>query len=200
MNVEPVSSLPSQIHRKKKPRSLTSIFCWSLLSSTVAFLTYFYVTNHILNHSSRLYQIYNQIYVTEQLDTSSFSNLRFNRIRTIIDIRPDGEDPKQNSSDEIREVAKNYAMQFAYIPVAHGPIPEQAVTDLQKALQSSPRPVLMYCRTGNRAARTFALVLASQTDGPNLEEILNMVKSTGHSAADLSEEIQSRIRERSQGK
>lgn len=187
---------PSPSTNPNAPRSLGSIFGLTLLGSVLVFLSYFYVTNHILHHPFHQFKIFDQTYVTEQIDVSDFRFIQRGGVKTIIDVRPDGEDPKQTPSEQIRREAESHDMRFAYIPVAHGPIPDQAVTDLESALMNNPKPVLMYCRTGNRAARTFALVLASQPDGPDLKSILDMVKATEHSADDLSEEIQARINKR----
>ena len=69
----------------------------------------------------------------------------------------------------------------------------KAVTALQKALESPARPVLLYCRSGKRAARTWALAEASRPGGLDAAAIKRIVLATGHPVADLDRDIQARI-------
>lgn len=87
-------------------------------------------------------------------------------------------------------------MRFLYIPVPHESIPESAVAALDHALSEDPRSAVLYCRTGRRAARLFALVQASRSDGPGADEIFKMVSAAGFSAEDLKDDINQRIAHR----
>jgi uncharacterized protein (TIGR01244 family) len=86
---------------------------------------------------------------------------------------------------------------FAYVPVPHGDIPGQAVDALGQSLASAGKPVLLYCRSGKRAARTWALSEASRADGLDAVAIQAAVRSAGQSADDLAESIAARIAARS---
>jgi uncharacterized protein (TIGR01244 family) len=115
----------------------------------------------------------------------------------IIDIRPDGEAPDQVPSSEIEAAANKMRMGFYYIPVPHEGIPASAVDALGQALTSSQaRPAVLYCRTGRRAVRLYALEEASRIDGPDTDAILKMVRATGFSADDLKDEINQRLSHR----
>lgn len=135
------------------------------------------------------------VFLTSQLEPANISRLRY-QIKTIVDIRPDGEAKEQASSAEIAGAAEDYGVNFHYIPVPHESIPADAVEALVDVLSKDPKPVLLYCRTGRRAARTFALAEASQGDGPDANAILKMVVAAGYSAEDLRAEIDERISQR----
>ncbi len=137
------------------------------------------------------------MFLTSQLmpGDAGLLNQRY-RIRTIVDIRPDGEERNQPLSSEIASTGKKYGIQFHYIPVPHGSIPDTAVEELAHVVATEPKPMLLYCRTGRRAIRLFALEEASRIDGPDSDAILAMTRATGFSAADLKTEIDQRISHR----
>jgi uncharacterized protein (TIGR01244 family) len=136
------------------------------------------------------------LYVSAQISLRDVDRLRFNFI-TIVDMRPDGEAPDEPGHVEMEQVAKAAGLTFHYIPVPHESIPAETVKELGDVLVSSKEPVLLYCRTGRRAVRTFALVEASRAGGPGVDAILGMVKGAGFSAEDLRAEIVSRVEGRS---
>jgi uncharacterized protein (TIGR01244 family) len=136
------------------------------------------------------------ISVSEQLKPESMNQLKESGFASVIDLRPDGEAKDQPSSEAMSLAAKQNKLVFFYIPVPHGDIPEQSVNQLAEALRSAPKPVLMYCRSGRRAARTWSLVEASRHDGMDAESILAAVTGVGQSAEDLSQNISLRISQR----
>lgn len=138
----------------------------------------------------------NDVYVTAQLKKEDIPAVRHDGFKTLIDIRPDGEVPDQISSYDAGRMAAQNELRFAYVPVPHGPIPASAVAALGDAIASNPRPILLYCHSGRRAARTFSLVEASRPGGMDAPHILAMVKAVGQSADDLSAEINDRISHR----
>jgi uncharacterized protein (TIGR01244 family) len=140
------------------------------------------------------------IYVTQQLAESDVASFRKQGFATLIDIRPDGEAPDQPPSAAMRSKAQANQMRFSYIPVPHGEIPASAVIALADAIDRSPRPILLYCRSGRRAARSLSLYEASRSDGPSATTILAMARSAGQSADDLKDEIDRRIAHRGHGK
>jgi uncharacterized protein (TIGR01244 family) len=133
------------------------------------------------------------LYVSSQISLRDFAYLRQYAIRAIVDMRPDGEASDEPSHLEMEQAAKAQGIDFSYIPVPHESIPAATVKELGDVLSSSQKPAVLYCRTGRRAVRTFALLEASRHDGPSAEAILVMVKSAGFSAVDLQPEITSRI-------
>ena len=129
------------------------------------------------------------IAVTEQLHLDGLGSVQAQGFNTIIDLRPDGEAPDQPAADEVRRAASRSGLFFAYVPVPHGEIPPATVDALAQALNGTPRPVLLYCRTGRRAARTWALVEAKRRGGMEARAIERAVENAGQSASDLDDMI-----------
>lgn len=143
-----------------------------------------------------LKQVTSTLYVTSQLKPENVAYLLRRGVRTVVDIRPDGEESGQATSAEILRATEDTNIRFHYIPVPHGPIPADAVSRLNDVLDTAAGSTVLYCRTGNRAVRTFALVEASHPDGLDAETILAQVRQAGFSADDLRDDINRRIADR----
>jgi uncharacterized protein (TIGR01244 family) len=112
------------------------------------------------------------------------------RYSVVVDLRPDGEVVGQPSSQEMAEAARQNRLGFTYVPVPHGEIPEEAVTRLRRVLDTPHGEVLLYCRSGKRAARTWALAEASRPNGISTAAIIAAVHESGQDAEDLRGRIQ----------
>ena len=142
---------------------------------------------------AKINRLTGQVAISEQLKPEQVAGLRARGYATVIDLRPDGEAPDQPSAAQMGAAARDSQMAFAYVPVPHGAIPDSAVAALHKALAEHPGPVLLYCRSGKRAARTWGLVEASRSGGASVEDILAAVKASGQSADDLRAQIAARV-------
>ncbi len=131
--------------------------------------------------------------VTSQLALTDGSLLRSWAIGTVIDLRPDGEQPDQPSSADMATMVRGQSMQFAYVPIPHGEVPAEAVQTLADTVRGARRPILLYCRSGNRAVRACSLVRASDPHGPGSDAILRMARAAGHPVDDLEAAIRQRI-------
>jgi uncharacterized protein (TIGR01244 family) len=101
------------------------------------------------------------VYVSPQISLRDIGFIaRRYRINRIVDMRPDGEAPDEPSHLQMEQAAKAEGMVFSYIPVPHESIPPATVDALGQVLLSRQKPVVLYCRTGRRAVRTFALLEA----------------------------------------
>ena len=133
------------------------------------------------------------IHVRDQLQLADLTQIRDKGYRTLIDLRPDGEAKDQPPSTAVAEAAAKAGLKFAYVPTPHGDIPDAVVGDLTKALDGAEGPVLLYCRSGNRAARVWALAEASRTGGGDAPSIIGAVKTAGQKVDDLVPRITARI-------
>lgn len=131
--------------------------------------------------------------VAGQVSPGQLAELKARGYTTIIALRPDGEGPDQPSAAQMQEAARSNGMGFAYVPVAPGAVPDAAVTALGQALAADSGKVLMYCRSGSRAARTWSLAEASRPGGAEADAILASVKASGQSADDLRAAIALRV-------
>lgn len=135
--------------------------------------------------------------VSGQISPDQLADLKARGYTTIIALRPDGEGPDQPSAAQMNDAARSNGMAFAYVPVAPGAIPDTAVAALGQAIALNSGKVLLYCRSGSRAARTWSLVEASRFGGADTDAILAAVKAGGQSADDLRAAIANRVSLRS---
>jgi uncharacterized protein (TIGR01244 family) len=113
--------------------------------------------------------------------------------QTIIDMRPDGEAADQPAASVMQSRVQSAGLSFAYVPTANGPIPEETVQALSKALSEAKGPVLLYCRSGSRSSRVWALAEASRAGGKTAAEIAATVRAAGYQIDDLLPDIERRI-------
>lgn len=118
------------------------------------------------------------IALSAQIQPLAVATVKAQGYATLIDLRPDGEAADQPPAAAIAAAAHAQNMAFAYIPVPHGEIPASAVTTLANALATQPRPILLYCRSGRRAARTWSLAEAARPGGLPAPAILDAVKAS----------------------
>lgn len=141
------------------------------------------------------------IFVAAQIAPEQLYRFRHQAsVASLIDLRPDGEAADQAPAADMEAEAKRQDMGFSYVPTPHGPIPDAVVQQFSQAMARSQQPILLYCRSGSRAARVWALAEASRPGGQQAPAILAAVKSAGLSADDLAGEIDRRIAARSPGK
>lgn len=133
------------------------------------------------------------IYLTDQLRESDFQRLARLHVATIVDMRPDGEASDQIPSQRAAEISKRRGIVFEYIPIPHGEIPSAGVDRLSSVLANGERPILLYCRTGKRALRTFCLAEAARKNGHSAEELGSIAERSGFGITDLQREIARRI-------
>lgn len=139
------------------------------------------------------------VFVRDQIDLATVPALYVDGYRTLINLRPDGEDQNQPPSVTVESAAAKAGISYAYVPTPHGDIPDAVVDQLAQALESTSRPAVLYCRSGKRAARVWALAEASRSGGPSIAEIVAAVKSAGQTVDDLMPRIEKRFSERSNG-
>lgn len=83
--------------------------------------------------------------------------------KSIINNRPDMEGgPEQPTSAQIEEAARAAGLDYVYQPVVAGQITELDVRNFANNYNELPKPILMFCRTGNRSNNLFQL--AQQMD------------------------------------
>ena len=82
------------------------------------------------------------------------------RFTTVINNRPDGEEPDQPTAAEMGAAAEAAGLAYHHIPVVGRPTAEQ-VRAMQAAAAGSSGPVLAFCRTGTRCIVTWAVGEAS---------------------------------------
>ena len=96
--------------------------------------------------------------VAPQLTPESMSEAARVGFRSVVNNRPDFEHgPDQPTNAAIETAALAAGLEYRFLPVQGAyQSPEQAAA-LARLLAELPRPVLLFCRSGARSARLFAL-------------------------------------------
>ena len=83
--------------------------------------------------------------------------------KSIINNRPDLEGgPEQPTSAQIEDAARVADVDYVYQPVVAGQITELDVRAFANHFNELPKPILMFCRSGNRSNNLYQL--AKQMD------------------------------------
>jgi uncharacterized protein (TIGR01244 family) len=82
--------------------------------------------------------------------------------RTVVNNRPDFEDPSQPSAAAIELAAREAGLHYVHIPVGGQHTADISAQTLRDALADVPRPILAFCRSG---ARSQMLYLVAKSGG-----------------------------------
>lgn len=98
-----------------------------------------------------------------QLSPEHIAQVQQQGFRSVINNRPDGEGgAEQPTSAQIEETARAAGLDYVYQPVVAGQISEFDVRTFANHYHELPKPILMFCRTGNRSSNLYQL--AKQMD------------------------------------
>lgn len=91
-------------------------------------------------------------FVAPQLAAADMEQARAAGFRTIINNRPDLEGgAEQPTSAEIEAAAQAQGLVYHYLPVVPSGHDDADARRMAELVQSSPRPVLAFCRSGSRS-------------------------------------------------
>jgi len=93
-----------------------------------------------------------------KLDSADIEALADSGVRTIVNNRPDGEDPGQLPADEARRLAETRGIAYHHIPVTAASLTSGDVDALAAVLAETEKPIVLHCRSGTRSALLWALV------------------------------------------
>jgi sulfide:quinone oxidoreductase len=117
--------------------------------------------------------------VSPQLTPADFAALAAAGYKTIINNRPDGEEPGQLSAAEGQVLAQEQGLNYVYLPVKMPELSEATVEAFSAAMKTHPGPILAHCRTGTRSCVLWTLVTA-QENTLTLEELMDCAAQGGY--------------------
>ena len=92
-----------------------------------------------------------------KLDRSDVEALAKDGVRTIINNRPDDEDPGQLPAAEARRIAEAHGIAYHHIPVTAATLSRADVDAFAAVLGSAEQPIVAHCRSGTRSTLLWAL-------------------------------------------
>ena len=104
-------------------------------------------------------------------------------VRTIVNNRPDGEDPGQLPAAEARRIAEGLGIAYHHIPITAASLSRADVDAFAAVLASAEQPIVAHCRSGTRSTLLWAL--AQMREGADPVELATTAARHGIDIAAL---------------
>lgn len=132
-------------------------------------------------------QLEDEVFVAPQLVEDDFAEIAARGFRSVVNNRPDGEAADQLPQRLAEAAARRNGLDFRYQPVANMNVTDDHVVDaFKELLDTLPRPVLFYCRTGTRCSILWAQAAVARL---GVEKTLETVTAAGYDLEPLREHL-----------
>ena len=118
------------------------------------------------------------ISVFGQIEPEDVADAKAQGFTTIVNNRPDGEQPGQPTGAAIEAAARAAGLDYVAIPVDHSGFAEWQIAAMAEALEKADGPVLAFCRSGTRS--TFLWALARHRMGDDGEALIAKAAGAGY--------------------
>ena len=125
--------------------------------------------------------------VSEQIKAEDLPAIAAAGFKSIICNRPDGEGADQPVFAEIEAAAKAIGLVSNYQPIISGKVGDEDATAFGKLMDTLPKPIFAYCRTGTRSTTLGSLSEGAR--GRSLPDILAITKAAGYDMAGVVRRI-----------
>jgi sulfide:quinone oxidoreductase len=92
-----------------------------------------------------------------KLDRADIEALADAGVKTIINNRPDAEDPGQLPAADARKLAESRGMAYHHIPFTAATLTKAQVDEFASTLAAAEGPVVAHCRSGTRSTLVWSL-------------------------------------------
>ena len=99
-----------------------------------------------------------------QIEPEDVATAAAQGVTTIVNNRPDGEEPSAPQGDAIAAAAAAHGLGYVAIPITHSGFSHAQIDALAAAIDASSGPILAYCRSGTRSTNLWALTRARMGD------------------------------------
>ncbi len=123
-------------------------------------------------------KIDDNFYASPQIGPEEVAEAARLGIGTIVNNRPDGEDPSAPQGAEIEAAAKAAGLDYVAIPVTQAGFSHPQIDRLAEVLAQADAPVLGYCRSGTRSI--FLWTLAEAKAGRSPDELATRAGEGGY--------------------
>ena len=115
-----------------------------------------------------------KLWIMPQPSLDEFKSLADQGFVTLVNNRPDGEDPTQPGSAAEESAARAAGLSYVHIPVTSTGISPTDIRRFREAIDASPGPVVAHCRSGARAF--FLWVVSDDLEDSTDDEILTVAE------------------------
>lgn len=123
-------------------------------------------------------RVTDQLSVSPQIQVADVATAAEQGFRTIINNRPDGEEPGQPTSSQMEAAAAAEGLGYVHIPVRGAPTPEQ-VEGMRRVIEQADGPILAFCRSGTRSITTWSLGQAQSGAQPT-SQLIELGRAAGY--------------------
>ena len=102
--------------------------------------------------------------ITGQLRPGDLPEIAARGFRTIVNNRPDGEEPGQPRAVDIAAEALRLGLVWRDLPMESREVSDEQARDFEHMLPQLPAPVLAFCRTGARSTALWERTQRRQGD------------------------------------
>jgi uncharacterized protein (TIGR01244 family) len=100
------------------------------------------------------------------LSSDDIEELASAGVKTIVNNRPDNEDPGQLSADEARRLCAAHGIAYHHIPFVAATLTRAEIDAFEQVLVGASPPIVAHCRSGTRSTMIWALTRLRQGDDP----------------------------------
>ncbi|MFP5455247.1 MAG: TIGR01244 family sulfur transferase [Alphaproteobacteria bacterium] len=115
--------------------------------------------------------------VSSQITLADIDQSAADGVKTIINNRPDGEEPDQPPSATLEARAREHGIAYHHIPIAGGNFDDRSVRAFAEAREAADGDVLAFCRTGMRATTLWAM---SQAGKQSADALIGAANDAGY--------------------
>ena len=138
-------------------------------------------------------KLHNSLFVMGQISLEDIDNLAEAGVKTIINNRPDNEEPGQLLHQQASERAAQKGINYVYLPMQSGqPMPATLINDFKEVINNTNEPILAHCRSGMRSS--FIWALGQVTDGSmTVDEVIHAAQSANIPLANYRAVLESAV-------
>lgn len=86
-----------------------------------------------------------------QITPQHIHDIKAQGFATVINNRPDGEEPNQPTHEQIKQATLEAGLAYYFVPVVAGQMTQQDIETFAQIFNQAEKPVFMFCRSGNRS-------------------------------------------------
>ena len=125
--------------------------------------------------------------VSQQIEPEHMAVLAREGFTTVINNRPDAENPPELQSAAMRTAAEAAGLIYVANPVVNGGLTLEMVQKQGEAVNSSAGPVFAWCRSGTRSSIVWALSQAGQMPS---DQSVGLLSDAGYDIPGLGQQIE----------
>ncbi len=128
-------------------------------------------------------RINDNVSVAEQIGVDDLDQIVSAGFVTLVNNRPDGEEPDQPKNATIESAAIKHGLKYHFIPMGRLGVSPEMLEQTRAVLENSDGPVLFFCRTGTRSTTLWALSQGGKMPGA---EIIAAAARAGYDMSHLA--------------